>query len=179
MSRTNWLSWLTNRSRSQKSARQCRPACSRVPLGNLRDWLLEDRCLPSTSTIFVGNNSYQLTTIDDPTQVLFLGGMAKGVDWGTVPQKLLTFTNNSTDKQTIYPFLYSPNDGVIYDPIDNFKDEYREYVGYTEGGKTFLGVPYGASITINVPLVFWNGSRADIAVSGTDLIPQPGPNAIN
>src|SRR5262249_39088632 len=85
MLRTNWLSWLTNRSRSQKIPRPRRPAYRRVPLGALRDWLLEDRCLPSTSTIFVGNNSFQLTTIDDPTQVLFLGGTAKGVDWGTVP----------------------------------------------------------------------------------------------
>src|SRR5262249_37636642 len=36
---------------------------------------------------------------------------------------------------------------------------------------------------INVPLVFWNGSRADIVVSGTDLIPQPpspdNPNPTN
>jgi len=168
MSRTNWLSWLTNRPRSQKSARR-----RHMPLGHLRDWLLEDRCLPSTSTIFVGNDSFQLTTIDDPTQVLFLGGTAKGVNWGTVPQKLLTFTNNSADHQTIYPFLYSPNDTAIYDPIDTNNEEYREYVGYTANGNTYLGLPYGASITINVPLVFWNGARADIVVSGTGLIPQP------
>jgi hypothetical protein len=193
MSRTNWLSRLTNRSRSQKNIHGRRPAYRRRPLGNVRDWLLEDRCLPSgsalplaaptTSTIFVGNNSYQLTTIDDPTQVLFLGGTAKGVDWGTVPQKLLTFTNNSADHQTIYPFLYSPNDTPIYDPIDTNNEEYREYVGYTANGNTYLGLPYGASITINVPLVFWNGSRADIVVSGTDLIPQPpsqdNPNPTN
>jgi hypothetical protein len=169
MSRTNWLSRLTNRSRSPKGAR---PRRHRAPLGAVRDWLLEDRILMS-ATIFVGTNSYQVPTVNSPTQVLFLGGTAKGQNWGTVPRKLLTFTNNSTDKQTIYPFLYSPNNEAIYDPIDTNHEEYREYVGYTEGGKTFLGLPFGATITINVPLVFWNGARADVASVGTNLIPQP------
>ena len=90
-----------------------------------------------------------------------------------MPQKLVTFTNTSNNHQTIYPFLYSPNNNPIYDPIDTANDEYRLYIGYQKDGNYILGLPYGKTITIDVPFVFWNGGRADIATDGADLLPKP------
>ena len=46
-------------------------------------------------------------------------------------------------------------------------------------GKYILGLPYGKTITVDVPLVFWNGGRADIATDGIDLLPQPSQVKIN
>ena len=90
---------------------------------------LEERCLmsrglhlhrtlkdASQSTIYVadmsGNPStgpYTLKNVAaNPAAVMFMGGTSPntpGVDWGTVPTKSFTFTNNSNNKQTIYPFL--------------------------------------------------------------------------
>ncbi len=158
---------------------------------------LEERCLmsrglylhrtlkdASQSTIYVadksGNPSTEPYTLKNvaanPAAVMFMGGTSPntpGVDWGTVPTKSFTFTNNSNNKETIYPFLYSPNNTAIYDPIDQASDEYRLYIGYQTDGKYVLGLPYGKSITISVPLVFWNGGRADIATDGPHLLPKP------
>ena len=53
--------------------------------------------------------------------MIFLGGTNSrtgSYPWGTVPTKSVTFTNNSNTHQTIYPFLYSPNNDAKYDPID-------------------------------------------------------------
>ena len=159
--------------------------------------VLEERCLmsrgltahhdvkdASQSTIYVANKDgtpgdqpYTLQHVAaNAGDVMFLGGTSPntpGVDWGTVPTKTFTFTNNSNNKDTIYPFLYSPNNTAIYDPIDKPSDEYRIYLGYQKNGKNVLGLPYGKSITITVPLVFWNGGRADIATDGPHLIPKP------
>src|SRR5262245_1568040 len=166
----NWLTWVRRPFLSHKSARR-RP--HPTLLAAVQVCVLEDRRLLSGGTINVGNVAYQLNAVvNDPSQVLFTGGTAKGQDWGTVPQKQITFTNNSTDKQTIYPFLYSPNVEQKYDPIDPNNEEYRLYVGYTQGNQNYLGLPYKHSITITVPLVFWNGARADIATDGTNLLPQ-------
>jgi hypothetical protein len=137
--------------------------------------MLEDRRLLSGATFNVGTNAYQVSTVvNDPSQLMFMGGTAKGQDWGAVPTKTFTFTNNSTvSHQTIYPFLYTPNDNQVYDPIDTNNEEYRIYAGYTQNGNTYLGVPWGQSVTINVPFVFWNGGRADVATDGAHLIPKP------
>ncbi len=164
--------------------------------------VLEERCLmsrtilahhkvnaPSQSTIYVASENgkstigpYTLSNVAaDPGAVIFLGGTnpnTPGVDWGTVPQKSVTFTNNSNNHETIYPFLYSPNNNKIYDPIDITNDEYRLYIGYENtDGNYVLGLPYGKSITVEVPLVFWNGGRADIATDGPHLLPKP--NQVN
>lgn len=182
MSFTRWLSAMQRRFNSQIPARRRRVN----PLSGIHDWLLEDRCLMSSQTIYVATTPssgtpfgpYTLTneqaTLGPP--LIFVGGTAKGQDWGTVPTKSFTFTNNGADnttKQTIYPFLYSPNTEQKYDPIDTNNEEYRIYIGYQQNGQYLLGLPFGDTITINVPLVFWNGGRADIATDGANLIPQP------
>jgi len=106
MSSRNWVISLTSQFLSKQSAR---PRRNHTPLAGVEACVLEDRRLLSAA-IYVGNAQYQLpAVVNDPGQVLFTGGTAKGQDWGALPQKLLTFTNNSTDQHTIYPFLYSPN----------------------------------------------------------------------
>ena len=194
MSSIRWLSSLQRSLHYKKAARRRH----RVnPLSGLKNWLLEDRCLmsrailphhdvkaASQSTIYVANRAgdaligpYTLQNVAaNAGAVIFLGGTNPNTgsyNWGNVPQKLVTFTNNSNNHETIYPFLYSPNNNQIYDPIDTANDEYRLYIGYQNNGKFILGLPYGKTITIDVPLVFWNGGRADIATDGVDLIPQP------
>ncbi len=193
MSFPRWLSSVSRRSRSQQPARRR----SANPASGVRTWMLEERLLlsrghllhralaqPSQLTVYVANEPGKPVigpyTLKNPAanagSVIFLGGTNKNtgnVDWGTVPTKTVKFTNSSSTHETIYPFLYSPNNNSIYDPIDVAKDEYRLYVGFEQDGKYILGLPYGKSITISVPLVFWNGGRADIATDGKNLLPQP------
>jgi hypothetical protein len=91
-------------------------------------------------------------------------------------EKTITLTNNSPDM--IYPFIWDantgkdpnatpaipPNNDLYYDPQDVHAPDgydFRLYVGYQtdNGTKTFMGLPSGASITFQLPLVFWNGGN--------------------
>jgi hypothetical protein len=86
--------------------------------------------------------------------------------------KTITLTNNTNHK--IYPFLQDTNVGK--NPFDNNSyydyttgkpggdiadNEYRLYAGYQTKVKgvnvSFLGVLPHSTITMNVPLVFWDG----------------------
>lgn len=99
-----------------------------------------------------------------------------------VSPKLMTFTN--TTDRTIYPILQgansntvtnpnSPNFGIgLYDPYDPVEREYRGYIGYIENGQYYLGLRPGESVTIHVPLVFWDSGRILIASDGSNLIPE-------
>ncbi|MDR3633915.1 MAG: hypothetical protein P4L84_08930 [Isosphaeraceae bacterium] len=92
-----------------------------------------------------------------------------------------TFTITNTAPFTIYPFLRGANTGTDpnskapflnapYDPQDPANAEYRLYVGYTKpGGGEFLGLPSGASITFQVPLVLWDGDNLFFATNGNGL----------
>jgi hypothetical protein len=102
--------------------------------------------------------------------------------------KQLTITNNSTT-DTIYPFLRDANSRTalpgdpapspnytgtgMFDPYDPLNHEYRGYIGYTQqmNGKTvaYMGLLPGHSITVNVPLAFWDGGRIFITTDGADL----------
>ncbi len=91
--------------------------------------------------------------------------------------KTITITNNGSD--TIYPFLRGENGGKdpnatstnqYYDPQDIHGHEFRQYIGYRNpGGGAFLGLPEGASITIQVPLALWDGDNLYIATDGRNL----------
>jgi hypothetical protein len=110
-------------------------------------------------------------TVDSLSDVLFVGNATVG----NVPVKQVTLHNNT--KQTIYPFLYDPNTGQsttggYYDPFDGHNQEYRAYIGYTKDGKDYLGLQDGHSITIDVPLVFWDSGRAAIATDAADFLPK-------
>jgi hypothetical protein len=88
--------------------------------------------------------------------------------------KTITLTNNGPN--TIYPFIRGENNGEdpnsttkskYYDPQDVHKHEFREYIGYqiSSGGPAgkYLGLPSGATITFQVPLVLWDGDNMYIA----------------
>src|SRR5204862_6006304 len=98
--------------------------------------------------------------------------------------KTLTITN--TTNQTIYPILRAANSArdeksnapngdprSLYDPLDALNEEYRGYIGYQDpkSGKLFVGLLPGQTVTVQVPLVFWDASRVYLATDGTDLFP--------
>jgi hypothetical protein len=84
--------------------------------------------------------------------------------------KTITLTNN--DPEQIYPFIRGENRGQdpnatspnkFYDPQDAEGQGYREYIGYQTSEGTFIGLPAGASITFQVPLVLWDGDNMYLA----------------
>ncbi|WP_406694269.1 hypothetical protein V5E97_24640 [Singulisphaera sp. Ch08] len=99
-----------------------------------------------------------------------------------VSPKTITFTN--TTDRTIYPILESANNNAVpnnsnghlglglYDPYDAVNLEYRGYIGYSENGQYYLGLKSGQTVTVPVPLVFWDAGRILIASDGSNLIPQ-------
>lgn len=99
-----------------------------------------------------------------------------------VSPKVITFTN--TTDRTIYPILESANNNVVsnnnngnqglglYDPYDPANQEYRGYIGYKENGQYYLGLKPGQTVTVPVPLVFWDAGRILIASDGSNLIPK-------
>ncbi len=138
------------------------------------DWQLEDRCLLSTSSSpvpFPSTNS----SID---KVLYNGVTGAF-------QKTFTITNNSPT-QTIYAFLEgensrqapSPYDGTAaFDPFDPSNQEYRGYIGYTDGTNDYAGLPPLSSITITVPLAFWDSGRIVFSTDGADQFSTYGGSA--
>jgi len=104
-------------------------------------------------------------------KVLVYGTDPDGV---AVPKKTVRITNN-TD-QTVYPIMRDPNSALqsnnktgLYDPFDLPNKEYRGYIGYKEGEQYYFGLKKGDSITVTIPLVFWNGARIGIGTDGKYL----------
>ena len=168
-----------NRSRSRKYARP-RPR-SRVLQGSGRDWLLEDRCLLANGPVDLPSNS-----VNTPNDVLFNSVF-------NPYQKTLTITNNSPT-QWIYPFIegeltylaqgkYAGTAG--YDPYDPSTQEYRAYVGYfghdnLNNPHNYAGLPPLSSITIFVPIAFWDSGRFIVSTDGADQFnTYGGPNSGN
>jgi len=142
--------------------------------------LLEQRCLMSGSALGthalvrhtdrLGGANDVLTPMDSPgvtklSQVFF-------DKLPSTAQKTITIIN--TSNETVYPIIEDKNNaaayqkGSIYDPIDPNNQDYRGYIGYKAlDGVNTLGLPKGASITISIPLVFWDASRMDITTDPT------------
>jgi hypothetical protein len=93
-----------------------------------------------------------------------------------IHSKTITITNNST--QTIYPFISGENTGLYqahgfntpYDTQDTADQEYRLYVGYystsaTTPTKYYFGLTPNSSVTVAIPLVFWDSARVYFATS--------------
>ncbi|MBL9172702.1 MAG: hypothetical protein JNL10_04135 [Verrucomicrobiales bacterium] len=108
-------------------------------------------------------------------------------DGNSIPLKTLTLQNNSP--VTVYPILRDGNNSAttnnppvgLYDPYDPINVEYRGYVGYRDTNGLFLfGLPPGQSVTLRVPLVFWDGARMGLVTDGRHLTPAPGePNPLH
>ncbi|WP_169977352.1 hypothetical protein [Tautonia rosea] len=99
--------------------------------------------------------------------------------------KTITIKNNSAEM--IYPFLRGGNfgkdpnssEGSFYDPQDLTDREFRQYVGYADqDGSQYLGLPAGASITLQVPLVLWDGNNLYLATAG-EYLTSDSPNLFN
>lgn len=107
-------------------------------------------------------------------------------DHNSIPMKVFKITNNATF--TVYPVMRDGNEaetakdsGVgLYDPYDPVKTEYRGYIGYQgEDNQYYFGLQTGQTITLRVPLVFWNGARMGIVTDGRYLAPAVGaPNPL-
>lgn len=135
---------------------------------------LEDRCLLSGVPIPAG----QLAGHQVPLSNIFWNGGPSTVSGQNLPSpsasgamKTITLTNNGPD--TVYPFIRGENKGKdpnatttnqYYDPQDVHGHEFRQYVGYQMStGEYMLGLPSGASVTIQIPLVLWDGDNLYIA----------------
>ncbi|MHB1556939.1 MAG: hypothetical protein ACYC61_05620, partial [Isosphaeraceae bacterium] len=135
---------------------------------------LEERCLLSGVPIPAG----QLADHQVPLSNIFWNGgpsLAPGGQDLPSPaaagaMKTVTLTNNSPEM--IYPFIRGENQGKdpnatttnqYYDPQDVHGHEFRQYVGYQTSTGDYLGLPSGASVTIQIPLVLWDGDNMYIA----------------
>lgn len=178
----SFLSWLKYRLRFKNGVRRTRGRSRIVP--ELLE--LEDRCLPAWSGYIQGIQipSQLLNTSSDlaawkANQVLYAFSPA-GTQDPSYNQKTVTITNNST--KVVYPFFYDANSGQSpkghdfpgmgsYDPYDPYNQGYRGYIGYTGSeGKEYFGLLPGQTITVPVPLVFWDSGRLYIATDSADFL---------
>ncbi|MFO1460687.1 MAG: hypothetical protein U1G08_14940 [Verrucomicrobiota bacterium] len=112
---------------------------------------------------------------------------AVDTDGNAIPVKTLTIQNNSS--VTVYPLLRDGNNSAttnnppvgLYDPYDPINVEYRGYVGFQDTDGTYnFGLPPGQSITVRIPLVFWDGARMGLVTDGRYLTPAAGvPNPLH
>ncbi|MBI1766469.1 MAG: hypothetical protein HYR56_34110 [Acidobacteria bacterium] len=108
-------------------------------------------------------------------------------DHNQIPLKTLKLTNNAAFP--VYPVMRDGNEAEtaqgsgagLYDPYDPVRTEYRGYIGYQgDDNQYYFGLPTGHTITIRVPLVFWNGARMGIVTDGRYLTPDAGaPNPLH
>jgi len=142
--------------------------------------LLEERCLLSDVPI----PPSQLANHQVPlSQIFWNGGPSIEPGGQDLPSpstagamKTITLSNNGPIP--IYPFIRGENGGMdgnatttnkYYDPQDVHLHEFREYIGYQTSTDKYLGLPSGASITFQVPLVLWDGDNFYIATDSEYL----------
>src|SRR5262249_34664069 len=121
------------------------------------------------------------------SQVLWNGGPA--FPGGTINQgqnpsppapdpsyQTITVTNNPANP--LFPHLSGPNNGqyeaLFYDPMDYHTQSFRAYIGYHDqtANKDYLGLPSGATIVFQVPVVFWDSARLNFATDAAFMRPD-------
>jgi hypothetical protein len=153
------MSWRLHLTRSRSEARRRGRLSNHLWKVAAEDWRLEERCLMS------GGTDEMPAMINDPTmdlsKVFFIGDSTLPAP----PIKQYTFFNNSD--QIVYPILADSNaKGNIYDPKDKPDETYRGYIGYSTGNQQyFVGMKPHTQITVDIPLVFWDGGTAQIATA--------------
>lgn len=170
------LGFLYSAHRRQRRSQAVLNFAAQVSLLEVRCMMAADLPIPIPST----NPVVELSTIfwngeEAPLNpVTGLTGIPSPAASGAA--KTITLTNYSPDM--IYPFLRTSNDGKdpndslnrFYDPQDLQHKEFRQYVGYTmSDGSKYLGLPSGATITFQVPLVLWDGDNISLVTDGTYL----------
>jgi hypothetical protein len=178
MSVSSYLSWLKNRSISRKNAHRRR---NPVLLGNIGDWLLEDRCLLSatpfpTKTPGLDPTADNIKTVASLSNVFYTGVPSKYTETVTITnndptQTIYAFLEGEISKQSVANYKNVNYSGTAqYDPYDASNQEYRGYIGYTDAtGKNYAGLAPKTSITITVPIAFWDSGRIDFTTDGADL----------
>jgi hypothetical protein len=161
-----------NRSSSSKRPRRRRQI---APFGRTCDWLLEERCLLAGGPPY----PFPTPTVDSLGKVFYDGVTGQY-------QKSITITNNSN--QVIYGFLEGQNSRLAiapytgtgaFDPYDPANHEYRAYVGYSDGATSYAGLKPHTSITMTVPLVFWDSGRFIFSTDGAaQFNDAPGAAAV-
>src|SRR5262245_27382387 len=178
------LSWLKSRSRSPYRAPHPARRRRSSPLSEClaRDWLLEDRCVPSADPLMPITNVSKLSDIfwnggDSTARAISLGIAANIPEAPSSAGKTVTITNSSD--QTIYPIFRDANNGQLggkfYDPEDGLNQEFRAYIGHHDptkpvGQQDLLGLRKGETITITLPLVFWDAANIYFASDGSTLL---------
>jgi len=159
-----------NGSRIRRSARRRRAT---TPHGWIRDCLLEDRCMLTSGVTFPGPFVQNLDQVFPSADYLT-----------AAYEKTITITNNNPT-QYLFAFLegansrqaVSPYEGTAaFDPYDPSNQEYRGYIGYTDGTTDYAGLPPLSTITITVPLAFWDGGRIIFSTDGADQFSTYGGN---
>jgi hypothetical protein len=174
-------------SRSRRARRQCQRQARKRAAFQAQILSLEERCLLSKYVVPVPDNPIAKGGLPE---IFWNGGPPINPDskFGSKPSpaakgamKTITLTNYSAN--TIFPFMRSENIGKdpndsrdgYYDPQDLHGGEFREYLGYSDStGAKFLGLPSGATMKFQVPLVLWDGNNTILATDGTYLT---GPDA--
>ena len=84
-------------------------------------------------------------------------------------EKTVKITNATS--ATIYPILEGENSkGALYDTFDTPPNqEYRVYVGYSQGGVNYFGLQAGQSITVRIPQAIWDSGRLNIVANTPEL----------
>ena len=121
-------------------------------LGCARDWLLEERCLLAAVP---GQVEFPMPSATDPSgkynTVGSLSAVLSTVASSAPYSKTITITNSSDkvmfaflEGENTHEALASPVDysgTASYDPYDPLNQEYRGYVGTTDGTNDYAGIP--------------------------------------
>jgi hypothetical protein len=182
MSVSSCLSWLKNRSLFQKDARRRRR--NPVLLGNIGDWLLEDRCLLSdtpfpTKMPGLDPTPDNIKTVASLSNVFYTGVPSKYTETVTITNSapiggptVYAFLQGEISKQAVANYNGTNYTGTAqYDPYDASNQEYRGYIGYKKDGTSnyYAGLAPQTSITVTVPIAFWDSGRILFTTDSADL----------
>jgi hypothetical protein len=135
---------------------------------------LEDRCMMS-GTIpqrQIPPAQAMTSNVNALSDVLYVGTERLPAP----PTRTITIYN--TSDKTVYPMLEDANNREdtlkpmtsLYDPQDPYNNEYRGYIGYKTDGGVTVGLPAHTSITVDVPLVFWNANTIQFFTTPNILV---------
>jgi hypothetical protein len=107
-------------------------------------------------------------------QVYALNLLTPGAGYTSVPTVKIAPPPTGPNSRTatasaIISSLKAPTPIVaLYDPLDDYNQSFRGYIGEFNPatGKTEFGLQPGHQVTIEVPLVFWDGARLFLASNG-------------
>ena len=148
-------------------------------LSLVRDCLLEDRCLLAAVPGQVEFPAAPTNAFGKYDTVANLSDVISTVASSSPFAKTITITNSSD--RVMFAFLEAENTHqavagptadytgtASYDPFDPLNHEYRGYVGTTDGADDYAGIPPHSSVTVTVPLAFWDSGRINISADGPD-----------